>query len=400
MHRERVGPVRWTAAAALLTTLGILPVFLVGALAPFMQRDLHFGPAELGWIVASFFAASAGASLVIGRTVERVGPWTAGAVAGVAEAAVLVTVSFVPLTWELLAAVLAIAGVANAIGQLAANLLIATHVPTSRRGLAFGVKQSAVPAASLIGGLCIPLLALTIGWTWSFGLSALLFAAWLVLAPRSAVVRPAQGQRRSVRMVVQRHLVFLALAAAAGAGAANAMAAFFVSSAVATSIDPALAGALLALGAACGISSRVVLGWRADRMRGNPLRLVAALMATGAVGLLLIGTQGFALMTGGIVLGYAAGWGWNGLLTHVVAGDNPDAPAVATGITQAGIYVGGIFGPIAFGTVAEAVSYPAAWTMAATLLLGAAGLTYAASLRARAPLGLIPSVGTPNSEGS
>ena len=33
-----------------------------------------------------------------------------------------------------------------------------------RQGLAFGIKQSAIPAAVLISGLALPVLAIPLGW--------------------------------------------------------------------------------------------------------------------------------------------------------------------------------------------------------------------------------------------
>ena len=91
-----------------------------------------------------------------------------------------------------------------------------------------------------------------------------------------------------------------------------------------------------------------------------------------------------------IVRGCAASWtlgciamGWAG---------RPDAPAAATGVTQAGLYVGGMLGPLAFGAIAERVGFSAAWTAAAASLGVAAVMTFvgrrvlAHGLRARPEL--------------
>ena len=47
--------------------------------------------------------------------------------------------------WRLVFALLAVAGLANAVNQPAINLFMADQVPLDRQGLAFGIKQSAHP---------------------------------------------------------------------------------------------------------------------------------------------------------------------------------------------------------------------------------------------------------------
>ena len=66
------------------------------------------------------------------------------------------------------AALLALAGVSNAITQPAINVFMADEVPLERQGLAFGIKQSAIPAAVLASGLALPLVALPFGWRPTF----------------------------------------------------------------------------------------------------------------------------------------------------------------------------------------------------------------------------------------
>ena len=51
---------------------------------------------------------------------------------------------------------IAVAGSANALCQPAANLLIARAVPAHRQGLAFAVKQSAIPMSTLLAGVAVP----------------------------------------------------------------------------------------------------------------------------------------------------------------------------------------------------------------------------------------------------
>jgi predicted MFS family arabinose efflux permease len=72
------------------------------------------------------------------------------------------------------------------------------------------------------------------------------------------------------------------------------------------------------------------------------------------------------------VLGFSAGWGYNGVFVHGVVRLHPEAPAAATGVTHVGSFVGPTLGPPLFGVVASSWSYDAAWTMIAISSLLAA----------------------------
>ena len=79
----------------------------------------------------------------------------------------------------------------------------------------------------------------------------------------------------------------------------------------------------------------------------------------------------------------AATRSWNGLLNLAVVRMYPASPAAATGVTQAGLYAGGVIGPALFAVLATVGSYPVAWLgFAATMLV--AGLIVTATIR-RAP---------------
>ena len=67
---------------------------------------------------------------------------------------------------------LALAGIANAVCQPAINLFMADQVALDRQGVAFGIKQSAIPAAVLVSGLALPPLAIPFGWRPTFAMCA------------------------------------------------------------------------------------------------------------------------------------------------------------------------------------------------------------------------------------
>ena len=109
--------------------------------------------------------------------------------------------------------VLAVAGVANAVAQPAINLFVAEQIPGHRQGLGFGVKQSGIPAAILVSGLALPLLALPFGWRPTFALCALAPLAVGMALPRT---RGAHVSRRPASRRPSRALILTAIGAALG----------------------------------------------------------------------------------------------------------------------------------------------------------------------------------------
>jgi cyanate permease len=237
------------------------------------------------------------------------------------------------------------------------------------------VKQAAVPAAGLLAGLAVPLLGLTVGWRWPFALAGAIALATLLLVPANsrAAARPTGGDADRATAA----LVVIAVAAALAAGTANALGTFLVSSAVDQGVSAGAAGLVLSLGGAVGVALRLLGGWLADRRDGGHLLVVSAMLASGALGLALQAVPATWALVLGTVLGFGLGWAWPGVLTFAVVRLNPTAPAAATGITQAGVYAGGGFGPLSFGALVQATSYRTAWLAAAGLMVVAGGLMLA-----------------------
>ena len=359
------------AAAALSTILGALPVFLLGALGVLVRGDLDFSQGQFGLAVSAYFTVSALASVPAGRAAEGLGAWWTTVLAAGLSALALLGVAFAVTSYAGLLVALALAGCGSALAQIGSNDAVARGVPTGRQGLAFGVKRAAVLGASLIAGLTLPLVALPLGWRPTFALAAGMAVVYVLMAPgprrRPSGTARRTGGRADIPVPA---LVVIGMAAALGSGSANAMGAFLVEYAVDEGRGAASAGLLLAGGSGLGVVVRLVMGWLADvRARGH-LAIVAAMLAGGAAGMLLIATGGPAL-TIGVTLAFGLGWSWPGLLTFTVVRLNPTAPAVATSIIQTGAFTGGALGPLMFGLGVAGTSYPVAWCAAAAAMLAA-----------------------------
>jgi MFS family permease len=304
--------------------------------------------------------------------VERIGPHRGMRLAAAGSAASLLGVALLARSWSGLVACLVLGGLANAVSHPAANLSLAREVPAGRQGLSFGIKQAAIPVATLLAGLAVPTIAVTLGWRWAFAGGAALALAVAFLVPastrRSIVRRSGVKGDKDART---GPLFLLALGIGLGSTAATPLGTFLVESSVAGGLRVETAGLLLASGSAASIAVRVLFGRIADGMSGGRLLLVAAMLATGVAGFAMLATGEEALIVPGALLAFAAGWGWPGLFNFAVVKTSPGAPAAATGITQTGASGGAAVGPLVFGLVAEAVSYQVAWLVCGAFALGA-----------------------------
>ncbi len=102
------------------------------------------------------------------------------------------------------------------------------------------------------------------------------------------------------------------------------------------------------------------------------MRLVAGMLGAGVAGFVMLATGCPALIVPGVLLAFAAGWGWPGLFNFAVVKSNPGAPAAATGITQTGASSGAAVGPLAFGLLVEETSFATAWLASGVVAIFAA----------------------------
>jgi MFS family permease len=364
---------RALATAIAITTACVLPVFLTGGLAVQMRAELGFGVAALGGAVAAFFASAALSSALFGQVIERVGSRRGMVAASLGSALSLVGIGLLARSWAHLIGFLVLAGTAHAAAHPATNLLLAAEIRRRRQGLAFGIKQAAIPAATLLGGLATPLVGLTLGWRFGFLLGALVALAIGALVARTEERRPLPEAGSAPGSARIAPLMLPALGIGLGSAAGVSLAAFLVDAGVAAGLREGTAGLLLAAASATGFAVRVAAGWLADRRPRGRLRAVAAMLVVGAGGFALLSAAlpGWPLVVGAL-LAFGVGWGWPGVFNFAIVDLHREAPAAATGITQTGTYAGSAVGPLAFGFVVEQASYTAAWLCSAALVLGAA----------------------------
>ena len=367
------------ASSSAVSIVAVMPVFLTGALVIPMAADLAFGAAGLGIAAALFRGTQAVTSPFLGRFADRIGSTRALKLAALASAICSLGIASTANSLLVLCAWLCVGSTANALGQPAANRLLIHRVAERRRGKGFGLKQAAVPASSMLAGVSVPLIGLTIGWRWAFVIAgSIALSISLVLGSRSRGPRAAKPPRDDApRTPLEGRSTLLMMSVAFGLGvsATAVVPTFFVDSAVTAGATQSLAGLVLAVGSISAILVRLVGGAIVDRFRIKPLRLCAMLLAVGTVGLVLLASGESQTMSLGVVLAMGGAWGFNGIFWYAMVSYYPATPGRVTGVLAPGGFIGATTGVAVFGFVAEGTGYRSAWSLAAGLaVLAAVGM--------------------------
>lgn len=372
--------------SVLTTICSVYPAFLAGALGDELREAVSIGDRFFGVVVGSFFFGAMLGSAVLGRVGERIGArrmiirsvGTTGLVC-------LVIAAFVRSGPALVAALI-VAGIANSASQTAANKLLGQSVAPTRLGIAMAIKQSGMPGASMLGGLAVPVIALTIGWQWGYAAAAALAGAAMLAAVRFA---PTETSVQAAPKTAgptnpgssQGSLIVAAVAAGFAAAGAGTLGNWITSSATDAGWSSGAAGLILSLGAISGITARLIMGATADRRPDmDPLRVAARFLAVGAIGAASLGFRAEWAQVAGAVVAFGAGWAWPALFNFGIVRANAATASAATGITQTGTYIGVFTGPVVMGLLVDRWGYQVGWAViAVSMAIGAAVMSRVAS---------------------
>ncbi|WP_073757396.1 MFS transporter [Streptomyces sp. CB03234] len=350
------------AGVAAVTVLTSLPVFLPGAANGLICAEFGWSPVRTGAILAVYWLASlAGAFLskraALPRALERT---LAVALAGTCLG--LLAAAAAPAVGLWVNSV--VGGAAYGYTQPHTNALLMRRCAPRLRAFAFGLKQAAVPAATLLAGGAMPLLAGPVGWRAVFvaaavpcGLGGVLLVGRTPTGGPSAV--PGQGHGVSLRR--DAHLVALSCAGFFGAMVGNGLGGFLVLALTTRGASLSVAGAVATAGAALNIVVRLAAGWLVGGMPQAAWAALTGLFLAGAAGTALLTHQDLTVVTVGTLLAYGGGWGWAGLLHYVIALPYSGREQRATAYSQMGVSLGAAAGPMACGLLFTAVRPAAAW---------------------------------------
>ncbi len=370
---------------AVAMALGILPMFSIGVLAPFLIDDLEISRATLGVLVSVTAGVSAVLSPIAGDIFDRIGD-RPGLLAVLATGATSLALMAAAATAVGMAAALALAGLCRAGCNPATNRLITERVPLGRRGWITGVKQTGETVAIVLIASGLPAVALLIGWREAL----LILAAVAALALVAAIVtirgthRPAgrahasPAERRMPRSI--RVLNLYNLLMGAGTGAVAAYLPLYAHQEGGLSV--AAAGAVLtATGVVGGVSRLVTSHWSEARW-GYPdsLSTLAAVAVASCVILIAAPHVGAAAFWIGAGLWGLGGLGFGAVSMLATMAEAHDASTGrASGLVVFWFSLGFTVAAPAFGWLVDhADSYaPGFWMLAALYAAAAATMLVA-----------------------
>ena len=360
---------RLIASSVLVVTVSTLPAFITGAAIAQAGPDIGYGVKELGALTSLFFLTAAVSSSQIGDLIERVGWRTTMRFNSVSAAIILMIIATTVRNVWALGAVLVVSAAIYGGANPAANLALAEHIPHDRRGLVFGIKHAGIPGSTLLSGLAVPLVVLTLGWPWAYAAGAVVALGVFFLIPTHDDTKEAPGEIEDRPPMTQRWLTVLGLGSAFATLAAGVLGTFHVDAAITYGFSESAAGQLLAAASLTSIAARATYGYLADRIDVSGLSWVSVLAAIGALSFFALGPSGGFWFAAFTLAAFATGWGWPGLLTFGVVRANAGRPAGSTAITQAGVFVGAGVSPFVFSRLIDSFSYQAAWIVTGTGLL-------------------------------
>ena len=356
--------------------------YAVYAGTPFLRDSFSLSGFEVGLVITSLTLGYAIFQIPVGIATDRFGErltLTVGLL-GLATGVLLLTIA--PSYWLLLAATFVL-GTAYGTATPGTNKAIFDNVVPERQHQAIGIKQIGPTIGSAISAVLVTGIAGVLFWQ-----SGFLVVAAIGVATAGAFylaytgVNTVSSDPPDFRgLVANNAYVLLALAGACiGAGfyTTTGYTVLYVTESVGTTV--AIAGVVLAVVQVFGSAGKVVAGWLADTLPGEPTTRIGTLLTVQA---LLGGVLFFAITTtdtptGSMAVFSAVGLfslGSTGLyyscISTIVADD--DIGAASAG-GQFAVTSGGLFVPPLFGYLADTVGYDAGWIVLGTLSVVAAGL--------------------------
>jgi sugar phosphate permease len=342
-------------------------------MAPFLRQRYGLSLGETGVLISASLAGSVLTLVPWGFATDRFGERVA-LVAGIGGCGLaLLGAATVHGFWPLLGLLVA-AGMLGASVQSSSGRAVMAAFPAEQRGLALGIRQTAIPIAGFAVSLTLPHLARA-GTGWGFaalGCACLLGAAIGGVVIRDVPVREGGGSADPLR---DPRLWRIALGSALIVAPQLCVAGFMVLMLHDhRGVSASRAAAALAIVQLLGIAGRISAGRWSDAVgtRLGPLRAIALLDAAlvGAAAALL--DAPLALLVPVLVAAGALAMSWNGLaFAAAIEAAGHRRSGVAIGLQQSVLNGFGAVYPGVFGALVAASSWT--WGYAAVAVLPVLG---------------------------
>ncbi len=360
-----------TAAQASFSTIS----FAIAVLAPALRDKYDLSLTEIGVVLAAEWIGLTLALLPWGFAVDRFGErWTlAGGLA--VCAGFLVGAALAP-SFAWLVVFLGLAGIAGGSVQSGSGRAVMRWFAASERGLALGVRQTAVPVGGAIAAIVLPILETP--------RAGLLFVAGFVFAGAilgAAVLRAGTEEHievTDVEITLRDRRLWLACW---GSGlylvAQVAMMGFVVLFLYDEhGFSTGEAAAVFAAGQAVAAVLRISVGRWSDVLgsRVRPLRWIGLAIGVALALVAVLSAAPSWLLVPTLVLATAISMAWNGLSYTIAAELGGRRSGAAIGFQQTVLSAIGVGAPVAFAAVVSASSWRLAFGLAALFPLAGAWL--------------------------
>ena len=366
--------------------------YAVFAAGPFFRDAFGLSRFEVGLTVTALTLGYAVCLIPVGALTDRYGERVTltGGLVGLAAGMVLVASAS---RYATLLVAVALLGAVYSTAMPGTNKAVYDTIPASRLNTAMGIKQVGITGGSGLSALLVTGLAGYVVWQAGFLVAAVV--GIVVAVAFYTLYRTKQegtAEYPDLRALTSnRPYVLLALSGlflGAALFTTTGYTILYVEESIGGSV--AFGGVVLAVVQLFGSGGRVLTGWLADRLPGDPHKRIGGILlvqtlASGVLFLVVARTStprsaaiGFAAL-GFFVLGFTGVY--YSYMTTLVS---PGAVGSATAGCQLTLNAGALVAPPVFGLLADTADYRAGWSFLAVTCLFAA-LLVAAVIRSPPP---------------
>lgn len=356
----------------------------VPTLTGFIKEDLALSAAVAGLLTASMSVGKMLGGYPAGSAVDRLGERRVLFVGALGTGVLVAAAAGAPIV--LLVVLLVVAGVCAATPTPAGSKIVLVAFPISRRGLAMGLRQSAIPLGGLLAALTLPWAANEWGWRASLALAGAVTVAGAIVAFAAAGVETrderrvqAAAARKESRGLLSfardRDIALLTLWGMLLVGGQFVIIAFLpVAVHEGGRISLPAAVLLVAIAQAGGIAGRIAWGLLADRLRRRrPVMLAITVTGIASAALLAVLPErsSFAEFSVAAFLAGVSVIGWQGVwMTSISEFAGAGLAGSVTGFGLMFVWGASAWSPPLYGLVADVTgSYRVMWLALAAALI-------------------------------
>lgn len=346
----------------------------LAAVGPLFRSQFGLSLVETGALLTGVSIGTALTLVAWGALTDRIGERLVLAIGLTGEALGLVLAAYAP-GFLLTLAALVFTGMMGSCTNSASGRAVMGWFGRSERGTALGIRQMATPLGGGVAAVALPFISLAFGLRGGLlalallsVLAAIATGIWIRTPPAPAG-RP--GGRPAVSPMRDRRIWRIALGGSFLVGGQLSVINYLVLFLnVHRGVPLAFAAGLLAVVQFGGAGSRVAVGFWSDR-RGERLGLMRLIALGGTASFVLVAVLAEGplwLLVPVLVVTGVIGMSSNGLgftATGEIAG--LARAATAMGFQNTGLFIAGTVFPIAFGAIATAAGWTAAFGAAALL---------------------------------